>query len=697
MELTKDECKRILRRIELEAYSALVTALRAQGELDRCKKRLLKELGEQLSISTERHRAEIRRAINDDRLSMIAECVCGSHSSIEWESEGRRVVPLMPRLVPQTVFTGTATAAANQAAKLNAASSTAKAVNNDEDSKSRKCLGTATSVQNTIGVTSTSVCQTSTTISTKPTMSIKQEQKHNGLSKITGPNKSSVSVATNKYVAPLPASCLQAHASVVSGNSNRMNLNLNKTKGTKIQTAVSTSMKVKSVTSFAQNVTQPLLSISKKCNETANSLSKANVITRHNATSITVAPRTSLATLKTTIQSKQLSQTNSSKNVGSTTMQFGKTVSVSRRTLPTILPKTVSSLQKSPVRKLPSILPAPVKCTVSTITRPVVSGLVTSSQVAIPTSLHPPQSLKSGLSGTVTKSSSTISVATKRNTETKRDAAISPVHFSKSPVSSQDSSPISSKSLDNIHQRESLSPVNDILTLVTSPSSLPFIPSSPVKSLSKATDSCPISLECDENISEEFQEKLFKTNSMSSSSSKNILVSSNVVLMEQNLQDLATEPSLKEHDSVCSSNERSDTVSKTIDLSPLVNELLSNTQFDFNKKETDKENCDLLKENSENIGISRASLSFGSPINVYPKNESYFPINERENDSTHDEMHVQKAGFSNQYKEKNTEFSNVLKNLNETCEMADQSTMTQKRQNRNKLSGAVQIILYHRK
>lgn len=101
-------------------------------------------------------------------------------------------------------------------------------------------------------------------------------------------------------------------------------------------------------------------------------------------------------------------------------MQFGKTVSVSRRTLPTILPKTVSSLQKSPVRKLPSILPAPVKCTVSTITRPVVSGLVTSSQVAIPTSLHPPQSLKSGLSGTVTKSSSTISVATKRKSETKR-------------------------------------------------------------------------------------------------------------------------------------------------------------------------------------------------------------------------------------------------------------------------------------
>ena len=45
--------------------------------------------------------------------------VCGSDASVEWESEGRRVVPLMPRLVPQTAFTGCATAAANHAANVN--------------------------------------------------------------------------------------------------------------------------------------------------------------------------------------------------------------------------------------------------------------------------------------------------------------------------------------------------------------------------------------------------------------------------------------------------------------------------------------------------------------------------------------------------------------------------------------------------
>lgn len=52
--------------------------------------------------------------------------VCGSDASVEWECEGRRVVPLMPRLVPQTAFTGTATAAANRAASVNATISSIK-------------------------------------------------------------------------------------------------------------------------------------------------------------------------------------------------------------------------------------------------------------------------------------------------------------------------------------------------------------------------------------------------------------------------------------------------------------------------------------------------------------------------------------------------------------------------------------------
>lgn len=100
------------------------------------------------SISTERHRAEVRRAVNDERLNTIAyqsvhRCMqltrarysgryrdlermrfrfsmSGPNSSSEWSIEGRRLVPLMPRLVPQTAFTVTANAVANATANQNA-------------------------------------------------------------------------------------------------------------------------------------------------------------------------------------------------------------------------------------------------------------------------------------------------------------------------------------------------------------------------------------------------------------------------------------------------------------------------------------------------------------------------------------------------------------------------------------------------
>ena len=41
--------------------------------------------------------------------------------SSEWLIEGRRLIPLMPRLVPQTAFTMTADKYANQQAEKNAA------------------------------------------------------------------------------------------------------------------------------------------------------------------------------------------------------------------------------------------------------------------------------------------------------------------------------------------------------------------------------------------------------------------------------------------------------------------------------------------------------------------------------------------------------------------------------------------------
>ncbi|XP_031428535.1 BRCA2-interacting transcriptional repressor EMSY [Clupea harengus] len=120
LDLGRDECKRILRKLELEAYAGVISALRAQGDLTKDKKDLLGELTKVLSISTERHRAEVRRAVNDERLTTIAYHMSGPNSSSEWSVEGRRLVPLMPRLVPQTAFTVTANAVASATAHQNA-------------------------------------------------------------------------------------------------------------------------------------------------------------------------------------------------------------------------------------------------------------------------------------------------------------------------------------------------------------------------------------------------------------------------------------------------------------------------------------------------------------------------------------------------------------------------------------------------
>ncbi|XP_030055910.1 BRCA2-interacting transcriptional repressor EMSY isoform X3 [Microcaecilia unicolor] len=120
LDLSRDECKRILRKLELEAYAGVISALRAQGDLNKDKKDLLGELSKVLSISTERHRAEVRRAVNDELLTTIAHNMSGPNNSSRWSIEGRRLVPLMPRLVPQTAFTVTANTVANAAVQHNA-------------------------------------------------------------------------------------------------------------------------------------------------------------------------------------------------------------------------------------------------------------------------------------------------------------------------------------------------------------------------------------------------------------------------------------------------------------------------------------------------------------------------------------------------------------------------------------------------
>lgn len=58
---------------ELDAYAKMVSVLRAQGSLTEDKQKLLEEIATALHISKERHQAEIRRAVNDDKLSLVAE------------------------------------------------------------------------------------------------------------------------------------------------------------------------------------------------------------------------------------------------------------------------------------------------------------------------------------------------------------------------------------------------------------------------------------------------------------------------------------------------------------------------------------------------------------------------------------------------------------------------------------------------
>lgn len=44
LDMTRDECKRVLRRLELEAYASTVSSFRAQGDLTKEKKRILQDL-----------------------------------------------------------------------------------------------------------------------------------------------------------------------------------------------------------------------------------------------------------------------------------------------------------------------------------------------------------------------------------------------------------------------------------------------------------------------------------------------------------------------------------------------------------------------------------------------------------------------------------------------------------------------------
>ncbi|KAG5326703.1 EMSY protein, partial [Acromyrmex heyeri] len=83
----------------------MVSVLRAQGPFTNEKQKLLQELAKVLHISNERHRAEIRRAVNDEKLATIAEQLNGPNTGIDWTLEGRRSIPLLPRLKARSAFT----------------------------------------------------------------------------------------------------------------------------------------------------------------------------------------------------------------------------------------------------------------------------------------------------------------------------------------------------------------------------------------------------------------------------------------------------------------------------------------------------------------------------------------------------------------------------------------------------------------
>uniref|UniRef100_A0A182SH79 ENT domain-containing protein n=1 Tax=Anopheles maculatus TaxID=74869 RepID=A0A182SH79_9DIPT len=105
LDMTREECRGVLRRLELESYGNLISTFRAQGCLSKEKIRILEELRRMLHISNDRHRAEARRVANDERLTTVAEIIAGPNSGQDWRREGHRSFPILPRTVPHTALT----------------------------------------------------------------------------------------------------------------------------------------------------------------------------------------------------------------------------------------------------------------------------------------------------------------------------------------------------------------------------------------------------------------------------------------------------------------------------------------------------------------------------------------------------------------------------------------------------------------
>ena len=106
LDMTKLECKKSLRNLELEAYANIITVFRAQGELNEKKREILKDLQILLHITLDRHKAELRRAVNDEKLNTIAKRLSSNKLIInkKWQQESKRTIPVLPRIPPTTYY-----------------------------------------------------------------------------------------------------------------------------------------------------------------------------------------------------------------------------------------------------------------------------------------------------------------------------------------------------------------------------------------------------------------------------------------------------------------------------------------------------------------------------------------------------------------------------------------------------------------
>ncbi|XP_053673803.1 BRCA2-interacting transcriptional repressor EMSY [Anopheles nili] len=119
LDMTREECRGVLRRLELESYGTVISTFRAQGCLSKEKQRMLEELRRVLHISTDRHRAEARRVANDERLTTVAEVISGPNSAQDWRREGHRQFPILPRGIPHTALTYIANTVYEQLTRAN--------------------------------------------------------------------------------------------------------------------------------------------------------------------------------------------------------------------------------------------------------------------------------------------------------------------------------------------------------------------------------------------------------------------------------------------------------------------------------------------------------------------------------------------------------------------------------------------------